>query len=145
MRFLSFFAGKNAVLRRKIKNPIKMCDLFEKTIDFGHRMRFFKIFARQNRGGRWQNSKGKSLWFLRLGAAGGGLAFSLPFWAFFLQKIQKWFAVVVRLKCFKNEKTREKTRQKKRERLKNKKCSGKAKKVKVFYAVFSSKRWIFCG
>ena len=33
--------------------------------------------------------------FCARGAAGGGLVFSLPFWAIFAKKIQKWFATVV--------------------------------------------------
>ena len=55
----------------------------------------------------------------------GGLRFLCHFGRFFLQKNQKGFAAVVRLKRFKNEKTREKTRQKKRERLKNKNVAEK--------------------
>ena len=86
--FWVFFAGKNAVLRRKAKKLVKMCDLLEKNDWFWSSNAFFKIFARKNRG-QWQNSKDTSLWlFCALGAA-WGLAFSLPFWAFFFAKKSK--------------------------------------------------------
>ena len=86
--FLSFLRERIRFCGEKQKNPIKTCDLFEKTIDFGHRMRFLKIFARKNRG-QWQNSKGTSLWlFARLELLEVGLRFLCHFGRF-LQKNPK--------------------------------------------------------
>ena len=101
-----------------------MCDLLEKTIDFGHRMRFLKYLRAKIGRAMAKFKRYEFVVFARLVLLWVGLRFLCHFGRF-LQKIQKGLAAVVQSKCFKNEKTREKTRQKKRERLKNKNVAKK--------------------
>lgn len=101
-----------------------MCNLLEKTIDFDYRMRFLK-YLRAKTGDNGKIQKIRVCGFLRAWSCWRWTCVFFAILGRFLQKIQKGFAAMARLKCFKNEKTREKTRQKRREQLKNKNVAKK--------------------